>query len=172
MTVMKQNSFNRFKTFTLILSIVLVGLLPPSISFGQKLKIKPHEVPDQCNADSAQIRVTVNGVGSGGILNVGLYDGPDNFLEKKGRKRTVRIPATDEQHKVCMNLDQPGTYAVAVYHDRDADRKLKLRWNMLPGEPFGLSNNPEKPIGFPKFSDSAFITGELGADIVVNLKQP
>lgn len=172
MTVMKKNSFNQLKTFTLILSTALIGLLLPSISLGEKLKIKPHEAPDQCNADSPQIRVTVNGVGYGGILNVGLYNDPDNFLEKKGRKRTVRIPATDEQHKICMNLDQPGTYAVAVYHDRDANRKLKLRWNMLPGEPFGLSNNPEKPIGFPKFSDSAFITGKLGADIVVNLKQP
>lgn len=76
---MKQNSFNRFKTVTLILSIGLIGLLLPSISFGEKLKIKPHEAPDPCSANSPQIRVTVNGVGSGGILNVGLYDDPDNF---------------------------------------------------------------------------------------------
>jgi len=107
------------------------------------------------------------------MLNVGLYNNdPDNFLFKKGRKRTVRIPATDEQHVVCMNLDQPGTYAVAVYHDTNADRKLKLRWNMMPAEPFGLSNNPENQTSFPKFSDSAFTTGNLGANIVVNLRQP
>ncbi|MCC8997605.1 MAG: DUF2141 domain-containing protein [Nitrosomonas sp.] len=154
-------------------SILLFGFLLPTTGMSQKPLIKPHEVPDQCNANTSQIRVTVNGVGSGGVLNVGLYNNdPDNFLFKKGRKRTVRIPATDEQHIVCMNLDQSGTYAVAVYHDKNADRKLKLRWNMMPDEPFGLSNNPENQTAFPKFSDSAFTTGKLGADIVVNLRQP
>jgi len=154
-------------------SILLVGFLLPTTGMSQKPLIKPHEVPDQCNANTSQIRVTVNGVGSGGVLNVGLYNNdPDNFLFKKGRKRTVRIPATDERHIVCMNLDQSGTYAVAVYHDKNADRKLKLRWNMMPDEPFGLSNNPENQTAFPKFSDSAFTTGKLGADIVVNLRQP
>ena len=102
-----------------------LSLVLPTTAMSQQLKIKPHEVPDPCNTNTPQIRVTVNGVGSGGMLNVGLYnDDPDNFLFKKGRKRTVRIPATDEQHVVCMNLDQPGTYAVAVYHDTNADRKV------------------------------------------------
>jgi len=166
-------TINFAKTRFLMTSILLFGFLLPTTGMSQKFLIKPHEVPDQCNASTSQIRVTVNGVGSGGVLNVGLYNNdPDNFLFKKGRKRTVRIPATDERHIVCMNLDQSGTYAVAVYHDKNADRKLKLRWNMMPDEPFGLSNNPENQTAFPKFSDSAFTTGKLGADIVVNLRQP
>ncbi len=166
-------TINFVRSRILMASILLVGFLLPTTGMSQKPLIKPHEVPDQCNANTSQIRVTVNGVGSGGVLNVGLYNNdPDNFLFKKGRKRTVRIPATDERHIVCMNLDQSGTYAVAVYHDKNADRKLKLRWNMMPDEPFGLSNNPENQTAFPKFSDSAFTTGKLGADIVVNLRQP
>lgn len=166
-------TINFVRSRILMASILLVGFLLPTTGMSQKPLIKPREVPDQCNANTSQIRVTVNGVGSGGVLNVGLYNNdPDNFLFKKGRKRTVRIPATDERHIVCMNLDQSGTYAVAVYHDKNADRKLKLRWNMMPDEPFGLSNNPENQTAFPKFSDSAFTTGKLGADIVVNLRQP
>ncbi|MCE7914265.1 MAG: DUF2141 domain-containing protein [Nitrosomonas sp. PRO4] len=153
--------------------ISTLGLLIFSqIHASEALRIMPHEAPDACNAEAAQIRVTVNNVGSGGVLNVELYDDPENFLFKKGRKRKIRIPAAVGQQKVCMNLDQPGTYAVAVYHDRDGDRKLKKRWNLLPREPFGLSNNPENPDGFPQFSDSAFTTGRLGADIVVNLREP
>ncbi|WP_297324210.1 DUF2141 domain-containing protein [Nitrosomonas sp.] len=116
--------------------------------------------------------MTVKNVTAGGALNIELYDDPDNFLFKKGRKRKVRIPAAAGQQKVCMNLDQPGTYAVAVYHDKDGDRKLKKHWNLLPREPFGLSNNPDNPNGFPNFSDSAFTTGRLGADIVINLREP
>lgn len=160
------------------------GLVKPILMFALSLlfltqthaaetfKIEPHEAPDICDANKPQIRVTVNGVGSGGVLNVELYDNPEHFLFKKGRKRKVRIPATEEQQKVCMNLDQPGTYAIAAYHDMDGDRKLKKHWNLLPREPFGLSNNPENHSGFPKFSDAAFTTGNLGADIMIDLQQP
>ncbi|MBL8498137.1 DUF2141 domain-containing protein [Nitrosomonas sp. JL21] len=133
--------------------------------------IKPHEVSERCDAKVAQIRVTVNNVKAGGVLNVELYDDPEHFLFKKGRKRKVRVPAAQGQQIVCMNLDRPGTYAVAVYHDRDGDRKLKKQWNLVPSEPFGLSNNPDNPSSFPKFSDSAFTTNSQGADIVVNLRE-
>lgn len=161
------------KGFARLTFIFMLNLLIfKQASASESLNIKPNEMPDACNADRAQVRVTVNGVGSGGVLNVGLYDDPEHFLFKKGRKRTVRIPAAEGQQKVCIDLGQPGTYAVAAYHDIDANRKLKLRWNMFPGEPFGLSNNPEQHIGFPKFSESAFTTSSLGADIVIDLKQP
>lgn len=139
---------------------------------AQLLDIRPHEAADECNAEVSQIRVTVNGVAYGGMLTIGLYDDPHHFLVKQGRKRHIRIPATDKQHIVCINLDRHGTYAVAAYHDQDADRKLKRRWNMLPDEPFGLSNNPQPVMGLPKFSDSAFTTQGLGADITINLNQP
>lgn len=155
-----------------LLLLALNLLSPIATQAGETLNIRPQEAPDACNARSAQVRVTVNNMKAGGVLNVELYDDPDNFLFKKGRKRKVRIPAADGQQKVCMNLEQPGTYAVAVYHDIDANRKLKKRWNLLPEEPFGLSNNPKQQTGFPRFSDSAFTTGKLGADIVIDLQQP
>ena len=154
----------------LLLVLSLLSSIPAHAD--ETLNIRPQEAPDACNARSAQVRVTVNNMRAGGVLNVELYDDPDNFLFKKGRKRKVRIPAADGQQKVCMNLEQPGTFAVAVYHDIDANRKLKKRWNLLPEEPFGLSNNPKQQTGFPRFSDSAFTTGKLGADIVIDLQQP
>ena len=166
---------NRQKTLHYCLATVFLVLsftISATSQAAQLLDIRSDEAADDCNPEISQIRVTVNGVGYGGILTVGLYDDPHHFLVKQGRKRRIRIPATDEQHIVCFSLDKHGTYAVAAYHDKDADRKLKRRWNMLPGEPFGLSNNPKPVIGFPKFSDSAFTTEGLGADIIINLHQP
>lgn len=166
-------NFSHATGFFIQALILIMGLLlSTQASATQPFNIKPHEAPDACNARIAQVRVTVNNVGAGGVLNVELYDDPEHFLFKAGRKRKVRIPAAEGQQKVCMNLEQPGTYAVAVYHDKDGDRKLKKHWNLLPREPFGLSNNPAQPAGFPKFSDAAFSTGSLGADIVIDLKQP
>lgn len=154
-------------------SALFFGLVnTSSLDAAQQLDIRPYEAADECNPNISQIRVTVNGVSFGGMLTVGLYDDPNHFLMKHGRKRHVRIPATDEQHIVCLNLDRHGTYAISAYHDKDADRKLKRRWNLLPGEPFGLSNNPEPVMGLPKFSDSAFTTEGLGTDIIINLHQP
>ena len=166
------NSSHTTGFFIQALIIIMSLLLSTQTSASQPFNIKPHEAPDACNAGIAQVRITVNNVGAGGVLNVELYDDPEHFLFKEGRKRKVRIPAAEGQQIVCMNLEQPGTYAVAAYHDIDGDRKLKKQWNMLPREPFGLSNNSGQQFGFPKFSDAAFTTGSLGADIVIDLKKP
>lgn len=153
--------------------ICISGLLAStSVLASEQLDIHPYETADQCSMDIPQIRVTVNDVGSGGILSVELYDNPKHFLKKKGRKRRIRVPATEEQHIICFNHEEPGTYAVAAYHDKDGNRKINRRWNLMPAEPFGLSNNPKQHFGFPEFSDSAFIADELGVDIVINLQEP
>lgn len=139
---------------------------------SEQLDIRPNEAADLCDANVAQVRVTVNNVGAGGILSVELYHDPDNFLNKKGRTQRIRIPASAGSDKVCFNIEAQMTYAVAAYHDVDGNRKLRKRWNKMPDEPFGLSNNPKLKFGFPKFSNSAFTTDKLGADITINLQEP
>lgn len=155
---------------TCVLGLLLFFCTSPYAA--QQLDIRSYEASDECDMKVKQIRVTVNGLSFGGILTVGLYDDPNHFLFKQGRKQRIRVPASVEQHTVCFNLDKHGTYAVAAFHDIDANRKLNRRWNLLPDEPFGLSNNPEQFKGLPKFSDSAFTTEGMGADISIDLVQP
>ncbi|MFT5133606.1 MAG: hypothetical protein ACI9SC_002079 [Gammaproteobacteria bacterium] len=158
-----------------LVKLICFSILGFSISTtaiaSEELDIQPNEAANVCEIAIAQVRVTVNNVGSGGILTVELYDDPDNFLNKKGRKQRIRIPAAEGSHEVCFDIEEQGTYAVAAYHDVDGDRKLKKRWNMTPKEPFGLSNNPKLKFGFPKFSASAFTTDTLGADISIDLQE-
>jgi len=160
-----------YRSIGLCFFFILSQLSIPAVMAKEHLDIRPYEAPDPCNCDIPQVRVTVSGVGSGGILSVELYHDPDYFLYKKGRTKRIRIPATEGQHKVCFNLEKQGTYAVATYHDVDGNRKLNKKWNMMPEEPFGLSNNPEPKFGFPKFDDSAFTTDGSGADITIELRQ-
>lgn len=151
----------------------IIGLASPVFADAtEQLDIRSYETPDQCEPEIAQIRVTVNNVGSGGILSVELYHDPNNFLNKKGRTRRIRIPAENGSQKVCFTIEKQGTFAVAAYHDVDGNRKLKKRWNMMPSEPFGLSQNPRLKVGFPKFDNSAFTTETMGADIIINLQKP
>jgi uncharacterized protein (DUF2141 family) len=167
------NFSNGSFVFLRLISGFSFGLLCMSLAIAKEpLDIRSHEAADPCTPEIDQVRVTVNGVGSGGILSVELYHDADNFLNKKGRTKRIRIPASEGQHTVCFDLEKQGTYAVAAYHDVDGNRKLNKKWNMMPKEPFGLSNNPEQNFGFPKFSDAAFNTDALGADITVDLQKP
>ncbi|SFP34406.1 Uncharacterized conserved protein, DUF2141 family [Nitrosomonas cryotolerans] len=162
-----------FKRRAELLYFFIITLLTSTpVHAAKQLDIRSYEAADPCSVDTAQIRVTVNGIGSEGMLSVELYHDPDNFLNKKGRKRRIRIPAMEKQHTVCFSIEQQGTYAVAAYHDVDGNRRLNKRWNMMPKEPFGLSNNPQQRFGFPKFSEAAFTTDALGANIIINLQKP
>ncbi len=153
--------------------LFIVGVTLASFAVGkEKMDIQPDEAADLCDFDIPQVRVTVNGVGDGGLLSIELYHDPENFLNKKGRTKRIRILATEGQHVVCFNLDKQGIYAVATYHDVDGNRKLNKKWNMMPEESFGLSNNPKLRWGFPRFNDAAFTTDKLGADITINLQRP
>lgn len=132
----------------------------------QTLELYPEDAPDKCDRNAMQVRVKVIGVTEIGIMKLELYNSDEGFLNKSGRLRSVRVAAKNGPQLLCMNLHEPGTYAVAGYHDRDGDRKFDKRWDFVPKEPYGLSNNPEiKKRRLPKFEEAAFDVGFPGIDI-------
>ena len=134
------------------------------------LEIYDYEQADKCDSSKLQVRITVFNVTPVGILTLELYNDPNNFLDKQGRVRRVRVPAGQSPQTVCMNINHTGRYAVAGYHDIDANRKLKKSMIKVPKEPFALSNNPKfKALKFPRFSDSAFYVGPEGKNITLEL---
>ncbi|MEM7005966.1 MAG: DUF2141 domain-containing protein [Pseudomonadota bacterium] len=138
----------------------------------EELDLRPGDEADTCDATIPQIRATVNGVEPYGILLVEIYrNDPGNFLSREGRIARARVAAEEGPQTVCLNIDGPGTYAVASYHDQDGDRKLDKKWNRLPKEPFALSTNPRLRLRKPRFREAAFEAGEFGADIELNLRE-
>lgn len=73
-----------------------------------------------------------------GRLRVQLYgSNPADFLAKGKKLRRIDVPVTGRgAMDVCVAVPQPGTYAVAVRHDADANGKSG--WN----DGGGFSNNP------------------------------
>ena len=137
---------------------------------GEELELYPRDASDSCVADGLQIRVAINGVSQMGIMKLELYNSEDGFLSKKGRLRSIRDKALDAPMVMCVNVPEPGTYAITAYHDKDGNRKLKKKWDFTPREPYGLSNNPEiKTRRIPKFEEAAFQVGSQGTDILINL---
>lgn len=152
--------------FTCVLSV--------SSAFAQdkdkELELYPRDFSDTCLADGLQIRASVTGVTAVGIMKLELYNSEDGFLSKKGRLRSIRDAAKDGPMMMCINVPEPGVYALAGYHDLDGNRKLKKKWNFKPKEPFALSNNIKfKSLRMPKFEEAAFEVGPQGADIVINV---
>ncbi|MEL7128737.1 MAG: DUF2141 domain-containing protein [Pseudomonadota bacterium] len=170
-----QSEFKHLMAACLMMGVcVAMGLPSASADASDDLNgldIRPEDKADVCDPDIPQIRVDVFGVEPEGILLVELYgDDTDHFLEREGRLRRTRVPASTSPQRVCINIDAPGTYAVASYHDQDGDRKLDKKWNRLPAEPFALSTNPKLKLRKPRLNEAAFEAGVLGADIELQLR--
>lgn len=99
------------------------------------------------------INVVVEGVRNGnGLMAVSLYaDDSSKFLAKKGSIYTGRFDATAGTTRACIFVPRAGVYALAVYHDENASRKLDRSGLGLPREGFGFSNNPSTLAGIPAF---------------------
>ncbi|MBA2749602.1 MAG: DUF2141 domain-containing protein, partial [Tatlockia sp.] len=51
---------------------------------------------------------------------------------------------------------KPGSYAVALYADKNSDSKLNTNAFGIPSEGFGISNNPKAKTRAPKFTEASF----------------
>ena len=136
------------------------------------LDIRPYERSADCGASDMQIEVEVTGVSPVGILTVELYTpSKRDFLKKESRLHRIRVPAAEDSQTVCFNIPEAGRYALAAYHDKNADRDLDQKWNRMPAEPFALSNDKKLAFGFPKFEDAAFNVSQDGKRVVLDLQE-
>ena len=111
-----------------------------------------------CGQSPDEIVVRVSNLRSdAGNVVAELYpDDPANFL--KGRVRIERAfqPAAQGTVDVCLTAPEPGIYAVAVYHDENANVKFDKNWFGLPIEGYGISNNPTIFLAPPAFDEAKF----------------
>ena len=151
--------------------IILAMLATWPIALAQpELDIRSYEAPAVCAPGTGQIQVTVKGVTAGGILAVELYrPSKRDFLKKKSRIHRIRVAAEDGPQTVCFEAQPPGRYAVATYHDKNGNRDLDQKINLMPKEPFGLSTNPKLRWGYPKFDVADFEVPAEGTAITIQL---
>lgn len=76
------------------------------------------------------------------------------FLARGGKLLRARVPARAPVTRACFNLP-PGAYAVAQYHDENADHDFN-RTLIAPKEGFGFSNDAPTSIGLPSLEAARF----------------
>jgi uncharacterized protein (DUF2141 family) len=114
-----------------------------------------------CGQSPDEIVVRISNLRSdAGNVVAELYpDDPANFLKGRGRIARAFQPAVAQGTvDVCLTAPEPGTYAVAVYHDENANVKFDKNWIGLPVEGYGISNNPTFFLRAPSFEEAKFET--------------
>ncbi|MGI4875898.1 MAG: DUF2141 domain-containing protein [Janthinobacterium lividum] len=104
-----------------------------------------------------------------GNLRIQLYSNvPADFLVSGRKLHRIEMPVTAaDAMNVCVALPAPGSYALAVLHDRDGDHRLSI-WH----DGVGFSNNPRIGFGKPDLKEVLFEShgGTTLVDVVLNYR--
>lgn len=101
------------------------------------------------------LKITVEDVHSAeGEIVISVYRPQDDF-PRRGSYKSWRIKAEAPVTEKMIELPA-GRYAIAVYHDEDANGHVNKNFIGIPREGVGISNNAIKGISRPKFEDAAF----------------
>ena len=82
------------------------------------------------------------------------------FNNKQEVVKTLIATFKDEKCNFQVNNLSKGDYAIRFFHDENSDNKLSMKWNVIPEEGFGYSNNASSYFGEPDFKDWLFTLDE------------
>jgi uncharacterized protein (DUF2141 family) len=125
-------------------------------------------------ASATWLNVVVEGVRNGnGLVAITLYaDDPSKFLAKRGSLYVGRVNASAGTTRGCIFVPKPAVYAIAIYHDENADTKFDRTGLGLPAEGFGFSNNAPTLAGLPRFQTVRLNVPKAGLTSRISLRYP
>ena len=88
-----------------------------------------------------------------GTIEVALFTSQEGFLKSEAAFRTESAKTLKGATNLLFENLPEGTYALAVFQDRNENRKLDTNWLGIPKEPMGFSNAGMKAFGPPSFED-------------------
>jgi uncharacterized protein (DUF2141 family) len=94
------------------------------------------------------------------------FDAPKGF-PMKGARIVQQVPL---EQGACVFEVPPGTWAVAVAHDQNADGQLTTNRFGMPLEGWASSQNVKPALRAPSFEESKLQVGLSGARIQVTMR--
>ncbi|PZR28541.1 MAG: hypothetical protein DI535_06580 [Citrobacter freundii] len=106
-----------------------------------------------------------------GKLYIGWYRSAGEFRksDKAVLQKIVEVEGKDAVEVVFENVP-PGTYAVAIFLDKNDNGKIDTNMLGIPKEKYGFSNNKYPLTRAATFEESAFRVGENEQKISIKLK--
>lgn len=126
----------------------------------------------QSPADTCAIIVLVSGIrNDDGLIRVALYNSEKTFL---GDSSEVFRAASSNPHDgvssvTFVNLP-PGTYAIAVLHDENLNKKMDKGMFGIPKEGYGFSNDASGFMGPPSFRKAGFSCAGDTTRVTIRIK--
>lgn len=129
-------------------------------------------------ASAADLTVEVQGLRSnGGVVHFGLYDKPGAFPDDEGRiagartgiKARIKDGIKGWRAVAVFKGLKPGRYALAVYHDENANGEFDQFIFGLPIEDYGFSNGATVFFGPPSFEAAAVTVPAKGLRITIRV---
>jgi uncharacterized protein (DUF2141 family) len=108
---------------------------------------------------------------SKGQLAMTVYaDVRKDFLAKGGSIWVGWVPAHEGETRGCVFLPKTGVYAIALYHDENAN--MKFDRSLLPEEGYGFSNNPSTLAGLPAWKSVRINVSKTNLTTHIKMKYP
>jgi uncharacterized protein (DUF2141 family) len=105
-----------------------------------------------------------------GQIRIGFYNSASSFpAENKTCFNKIVKPKNIGEISIPFTDIPYGTYAIAIYHDKNENKKLDKNLVGYPKEPFAFSNNFKPLISAPKFSDCSFEFSKTNKIITIKL---
>lgn len=125
-----------------------------------------------CTGEPNEIRVIIRSVKqSVGLMTIELYrNDPAVFLSQEGREVRQQFAARAPVTEICLHAPDATDYAIAVYHDKNANHRFDKGALGLPAEPYGVSNNPRMRLAPPTIEEALFSVAEDGARVEIELR--
>ena len=112
------------------------------------------------NHSSTSYDLTINVKGfpsSKGEAYIAIYRATDDFpvfgKQYKGKTTTI----SENASQVVFSGIPSGSYAIAVYHDKNNNNVLDKNYLGIPTEAYGFSNNARRTFSAPSFSEASVV---------------
>ncbi len=149
----------------------MIGAVLTALTMGVSASAADTPAAGTTKSAAASINLSISNIRStkGDVL-VCLSTNPKYFPDcrKDDKARKIKVAAVSA-NSVTIDSVKPGTYAIALIHDENANGKMDLRL-FLPREGFGFSRNPKIGMGPPKFKSAQFTMGADDAKYAVKMK--
>lgn len=134
-------------------------------------------IPLYCSGNAravgtSNLTVEVQGLmGASGNICLTIFSRSEGF-PSDGTKALKASCFPISQTPFSLTLDglNAGNYAIALFHDENADGTLNTNLVGVPQEGFGFSNNPSIVSGPPNFSDATFFVAGQNTTIRIGMK--
>jgi uncharacterized protein (DUF2141 family) len=121
------------------------------------------------SSNNHQLTIEIKGIKKAtGQIMLSLCDSEEQFMGKSHILAKKFIVEQEGSMTITLPVS-PGSYALSIYHDINADSKLNMTFLGIPKEPYGFSNDARGIFGPPKFQDAQFSLEEDQQKIVINL---